>query len=62
MNDIYAQVIAVFLGFFAIMNPIANTAVFAGLVQDKSKAEQIKIAAKALIITFFVILFFVSGK
>ncbi len=58
MNDIYAQVIAVFLGFFAIMNPIANTAVFAGLVQDKSKAEQIKIAAKALIITFFVILFF----
>ena len=58
MNDLYTQVITVFLGFFAIMNPIANTAAFAGLVGDKSKAEQIQIAAKALIITFVVILSF----
>ncbi len=58
MNDLYTQVITVFLGFFAIMNPIANTAAFAGLAGDKNKAEQIKIAAKALIITFFVILSF----
>ncbi|WP_028867258.1 MarC family protein [Psychromonas arctica] len=58
MNDLYTQVITVFLGFFAIMNPIANTAAFAGLVGDKPKTEQIKIAAKALIITFIVILSF----
>ncbi|BBB29501.1 MarC family protein [Neptunomonas japonica] len=58
MSDLYTQMITVFLGFFAIMNPIANTAAFAGLVGDKSKAEQIKIAAKALIVTFFVILAF----
>jgi multiple antibiotic resistance protein len=58
MSDLYTQMITVFLGFFAIMNPIANTAAFAGLVGDKSKAEQIKIAAKALIITFIVILSF----
>lgn len=58
MSDIYTQVITVFLGFFAIMNPIANTAAFAGLVGNKSKTEQIKIAAKALLITFFVILSF----
>lgn len=63
MNDLYTQVITVFLGFFAIMNPIANTAAFAGLVGGKSKAEQIKIAAKALIITFIVItLFALLGK
>lgn len=63
MNDIYAQAVTVFLGFFAIMNPIANTAVFAGLVGDKGKAEQVKIAAKALAITFCVILCFsVLGK
>ncbi len=63
MNDLYAQAVTVFLGFFAIMNPIANTAVFAGLVGEKSKSEQIKIAAKALIITFCVItLFSVLGK
>ncbi|MGB7391444.1 MarC family protein [Marinomonas sp.] len=58
MSDLYTQMITVFLGFFAIMNPIANTAAFAGLVGDKSKAEQIKIAAKALAITFIVILSF----
>jgi len=58
MSDLYTQMITVFLGFFAIMNPIANTAAFAGLVGDKSKAEQIKIAAKALVITFIVILSF----
>ncbi|MFC1578383.1 MarC family protein [Thermodesulfobacteriota bacterium] len=58
MNELYTQMITVFLGFFAIMNPIANTAAFAGLAGDKDKAEQFKIAAKALIITFFVILFF----
>ncbi|TEW56736.1 MarC family protein [Psychromonas sp. RZ22] len=58
MDDLYVQAITVFLGFFAVMNPIANTAAFAGLVGDKSKAEQIKIAAKALIVTFIVILTF----
>lgn len=58
MSDLYTQVITVFVGFFAIMNPIANTAAFAGLVGDKSKAEQRKVATKALLVTFFIILFF----
>jgi multiple antibiotic resistance protein len=63
MDEFYTQLVTVFLGFFAIMNPIANTAAFAGLVGDKSKDEQIKVAAKALIITFCVILAFsVLGK
>ncbi len=63
MNYIYTQMIAIFLGFFAIMNPIANTAAFAGLAGHKSKSEQIKIATKALIITFVVIVSFaVLGK
>jgi multiple antibiotic resistance protein len=58
MSDLYTQLITVFIGFFAIMNPIANTAAFAGLVGGKSKAEQTKIAAKALLITFIIILSF----
>ena len=63
MNDLYTQAMTVFLGFFAIMNPIANTAVFAGLVGDKTKSEQVKVATKALIVTFCVILCFsVLGK
>ena len=58
MNDLYTQVITVFLGFFAIMNPIANTAAFAGLAGRKSKTEQKRIAIKALLITFIIILVF----
>jgi len=58
MNDLYTQALTVFLGFFAIMNPIANTAAFAGLVGDKNKAEQRAIAARSLVITFLVILAF----
>ncbi len=58
MGDLYTQLITVFLGFFAVMNPIANTAAFAGLVGDKSKEEQRKVATKALLLTFFIILFF----
>ena len=58
MNDLYTQALTVFLGFFAIMNPIANTAAFAGLVGDKDKSEQVKIASKSLVITFLVILAF----
>lgn len=58
MDNIYTQLITIFLGFFAIMNPIANTAAFAGLTGDKSKIEQKRIATKALLITFFIILLF----
>ncbi|MEH6609263.1 MAG: MarC family protein [Halioglobus sp.] len=58
MNDLYTQLITVFLGFFAIMNPIANTAAFAGLTGHMDKAQQLRIAAKALIITFIIIVMF----
>ena len=56
MNDFYTHAVTVFLGFFAVMNPIANTAVFSSLVGDKEKQEQRRIAGKALLITFVVIL------
>ncbi|MGO2232442.1 MarC family protein [Marinomonas sp. UCMA 3892] len=63
MSDLYTQIITVFMSFFAIMNPIANTAAFSGLVGDRNKSEQRKVATKALLITFFIILAFsVLGK
>lgn len=63
MDQLLEHAATVFMAFFAIMNPIANTAVFAGLTGDKDKAEQTKIAVKALIITFIIILLFsVLGK
>ena len=63
MNDLTTQLITVFLGFFAIMNPIANTAAFAGLAGDLEPAAQRRVAAKALILTFGIILAFaILGK
>lgn len=63
MSDLINQGLAIFLGFFAIMNPIANTAVFAGLTANSNKDEQRRIAIKALLITFIVIaVFSLLGK
>ncbi|NOY82777.1 MAG: MarC family protein [Kiritimatiellaeota bacterium] len=63
MNELSRHVLSVFLGFFAIMNPIANTAVFIGITGNEEKTVQMKIACKALIISFFiVVLFSVLGK
>lgn len=51
------------MAFFAIMNPIANTAVFAGLVGDRDGAEKRRVAARALCITFVVVALFAGfGK
>ncbi len=56
MSQLYEHALAVFMAFFAIMNPIANTTVFAGLTGSMDKSAQTKIAAKSLIITFIIIL------
>ncbi len=58
MNELFQHALTVFLGFFAIMNPIANTAVFVGLTGEEEQATQMKVAFKALTITFFIILTF----
>ncbi len=63
MSQLFEHALTVFMAFFAIMNPIANTTVFAGLTGSMSKSEQTKIAIKSLIITFIIILLFsVLGK
>ncbi|PKG56989.1 hypothetical protein CXF83_18940 [Shewanella sp. Choline-02u-19] len=63
MSQLLAHSLAVFMAFFAIMNPIANTTVFAGLTASMSKSEQTKTAIKSLTITFIIIvLFSLLGK
>jgi len=63
MSELLQQMLIVFLGFFAIMNPIANTAVFVGLTGNEDKSVQRRIAFKALIISFFIIVSFaILGK
>lgn len=51
--------LSVFTGFFAIMNPIANTPVFLGLVGDRNEKQRKAIAKTSCITAFLIVLFFV---
>lgn len=61
MNDLLHFALTVFTGFFAIMNPVANTPIFLGLVEGKDSQTRKKIARTGcltalIIVTAFVIL------
>ena len=58
MNELISHAVTCFLGFFAIMNPIANTAAFVGLTADYTPNERQKVAFKSLLTTFLIILVF----
>ena len=49
-------VLTVFAGFFAIMNPITNTAIFIGLTEGLGRDTKRRIAAKSTITAFFIVL------
>jgi multiple antibiotic resistance protein len=58
-TDLVTFSLTVFMGFFAIMNPIANTPIFLGLVGEKDKAEKKEIARTSCITAFLIVVFFV---
>ena len=63
MNAFIGHALSVFMGFFAIMNPIANTPVFLGLTAEDDPVTRRKIATKALMMSFAIILVFsAAGK
>ncbi|NPA35389.1 MAG: MarC family protein [Chlorobi bacterium] len=63
MSDILTYTLTVFTGFFAIMNPIANTPIFVGLVQGSSPGEKKKIAKNATVTAFLIVFaFIIIGK
>ena len=51
--------LTVFTGFFAIMNPIANTPIFLGLVEGRKESLKKSIAKTSCITAFVIVLFFV---
>lgn len=55
MGELATYALAVFTGFFAIMNPIANAPIFLGLVEGKNKETKRKIAKKSTITAFLII-------
>lgn len=62
MHELILFSTTVFMGFFAIMNPIANTSIFLGLTQTNSQAEKRAIAFRSLLYAFIIVgIFSVAG-
>ncbi|MEJ2039623.1 MAG: MarC family protein [Desulfosarcinaceae bacterium] len=61
MGAFIGHAFSVFMAFFAIMNPIANTPVFLGLTSEDDPATMRRIAAKALILSFAIVVVFSAG-
>jgi multiple antibiotic resistance protein len=63
MENLITYGLTVFMGFFAIMNPIANTPIFLGLVEGEDKETKRKIAKRASITAFIIVVtFIIAGK
>ena len=58
IHDLYLHGITVFMGFFAMLNPIGNIPVFLGMVKDFDKTTQNKVALRATITAFSIIAIF----
>ncbi len=63
MENLFTYALTVFMGFFAIMNPIANTPIFLGLTQGQSKEAKKSISKIACITAFLIgVVFIIIGK
>ena len=63
MESFAGHLVSVFMGFFAIMNPVANTPVFLGLTADDDAATRRKVATRALVASALIIIVFcAAGK
>ena len=63
MDNLFTYTLTVFMGFFAIMNPIANTPIFLGLVEGEARESKNKIARTASITAFIIVVaFIIAGK
>jgi multiple antibiotic resistance protein len=61
MDDTVTHAITVFMGFFAIMNPIANVPIFLSLTAGDDQAAVRKIALRACGLAFIIIALFCVG-
>jgi len=59
MHELVGFAGTVLMGFFAIMNPIANTPVFLGLTADDDPATRKAVARRSLLLAFAIITAFV---
>ena len=63
MPDMLVHTATVFMGFFAIMNPIANVPIFLSLTADDDQKTARAVALKSVLLAFLIIATFsVAGK
>ncbi len=63
MDTLPVLIVKTFFGFFAIMNPLANTPIFVGLVDNFDEPEKRAIARRSVLTAFVVVaVFCVAGK
>lgn len=63
MHEMLSHAVTVFMGFFAIMNPVANTPVFIGLTAGDDHQSRALIARNSVLLAFGIVaLFAVTGK
>ena len=63
MDGLWLHMGTVFMGFFAIMNPIANVPIFLGLTSEEDEQTTKAIAFRALLLAFIIItLFSLAGQ
>jgi len=63
MQELLVHAATVFMGFFAIMNPIANTPIFLGLTDGYDRQTKKAVALRAVALAFLLILIFsLAGK
>lgn len=61
MTDLVLHIVTVFMGFFAIMNPVANTPIFLSLTSDEDQTTTKAIAFRALFLAFLITTTFALG-
>ena len=58
IHDFWLHGFTVFMGFFAMLNPVGNLPVFLGMVQEFDKETQKKVALRATLAAFIIITIF----
>ncbi|MDP4281548.1 MAG: MarC family protein [Bacteroidota bacterium] len=58
VHNYLLHALTVFMGFFAMLNPLGNLPIFVDMVKNLDEKTQRKIARKSVMVAFFIIFFF----
>jgi small neutral amino acid transporter SnatA (MarC family) len=58
MDNLLTHILTVFVGFFAIMNPITNTPIFLGLTGGDDAGVRRAVARRAVVLAFGIVVVF----